>query len=53
MVPRSLFTSDRKLSLESKKTDVMHGIEEDMTQANPSQTNEEQAISETNLMVWP
>ena len=50
MVPRSLFTSDGKLTLETKKADVMHGIEEEMKQANAPQTNEEQAISEATVI---
>ena len=39
VVPSSLFTSDGKLSLESKKADVIHAIEEEMKQANASQAN--------------
>ena len=46
MVPRTLFTIDGKLSLESKNADVMHGITEEMKQVNVSQINEEEAISE-------
>ena len=46
VVPRSLFRSDGKLFLESKKADVMHEIDKEMKQPNASQTNEEQAISE-------
>ena len=41
VIPRSLFTCDGKLSLESKLADVMHEIEEKMKQANASRTNEE------------
>ena len=36
VAPRSLFTSDSKLSLEKKKADVMHGIKEETKQANAS-----------------
>ena len=46
VVPRSLFIRNGKLSLESKKADLMHGREEEMKQPNASQANEEQAISE-------
>ena len=36
--------------MESKKADVIHGIEEEKKQANASQTDEEQAISETTVI---
>ena len=34
MVPSSLFTSHGKLSLELKKAVVVHGVKEEMKQAN-------------------
>ena len=46
VVPSSPFTSHAKLSLESKKADIMHAIEEKMKQANASQVNEQPAFSE-------
>ena len=44
VVPKSYFTNDGKLYLESEKADLMHGIKEEMKQANASEINKEQAI---------
>ena len=41
MVASSLFTSDGKISLKSKKAYLMHAIEKEMKQANALQANEE------------
>ena len=46
----SVVASYGKLSLESNKADVMHGIEKEMKQANKSWTNEEQAILEATVI---